>query len=133
SRIEASLSYHCGEKCVLRTAKTTKNRGRQFWGCPRYKLGSETVGCNYFKWLGDCGHDENVSCEVLEANDQRLVKSFETGSDNKISRRNVEEKFVAVHKAVMGVERRTKLLVHAVSFLCVLIIIVIAILLGRAL
>ncbi|WVZ08958.1 hypothetical protein V8G54_022304 [Vigna mungo] len=122
SRNEASLSCHCGEKCVLRTAKTTKNRGRQFWGCPRYKFGSETVGCNYFKWLGDCCHDENVSCEVLEANDQRLVKSFEMESDNKIVGRNAEEKFVAVHKVVMGVE----------SFLCVMNIIVIAMLLGRA-
>ncbi|WVZ03246.1 hypothetical protein V8G54_024052 [Vigna mungo] len=122
SRKEASLSCHCGEKCVLRTAKTTKNQGRQFWGCPRYKLGSETVGCNYFRWLADYGHDESVSCEVLEANDQRLVKSFENESNNKIVER----------KAVMGVERWTKILVHVVSFLCVMNIIVIAMLLGRA-
>ncbi|WVZ14877.1 hypothetical protein V8G54_012443 [Vigna mungo] len=122
SRNEVSLSCDCGEKCVLRTAKTTKNRGRQFWGCPRYKLGSETVGCNYFRWLANCSHDESVSCEVLEANDQRLVKSFENESDIKILGR----------KTVMGIERWTQILVHVVSFLCVLIIIVIAMLLGRA-
>ncbi|WVZ12057.1 hypothetical protein V8G54_016587 [Vigna mungo] len=122
SRKEVSLSCHCGEKCVLRTAKTTKNLGKQFWGCPRYKLGSETVGCNYFRWLADCGHDESVSCEVLEANDQRLVKSFE----------NVEEKLVAVQKAMMGLERWTKILVHVVSVVCVMNIIVIAMFLGRA-
>ncbi|WVY98929.1 hypothetical protein V8G54_031080 [Vigna mungo] len=131
SKNEASLSCDCGEKCVLRTAKTTKNRGRQFWGCPRYKLESETVGCNYFRWLADCSHDESVSCEVLEANDQRLVKSFENESDIKILGRKVEVKFVAMQKTVMGIERWTKILVH-VSFLCVLIIIVIAMLLGRA-
>jgi len=31
---------YCGEKVVLRTARTPKNRGKQFWGCPKYKVRS---------------------------------------------------------------------------------------------
>jgi len=31
------LCYY-GEKSVLRTAKTAKNRGKQFWGCSKYKV-----------------------------------------------------------------------------------------------
>ncbi|WVZ23369.1 hypothetical protein V8G54_001913 [Vigna mungo] len=73
----ASLVYYCREKTVLRTAKPTKNRGKQFRGCPRYKIGSENGGCNFFKWFSDWGIEENVSCELLEANDERLLKTFE--------------------------------------------------------
>jgi len=31
---------HCyyGEIAVLRVAKTMKNGGKQFWGCPHYKV-----------------------------------------------------------------------------------------------
>ncbi|KOM48616.1 hypothetical protein LR48_Vigan07g232000 [Vigna angularis] len=32
-----------------RTAKTMKNRGKQFWGCSKYKNGVEDAGCNFFK------------------------------------------------------------------------------------
>ncbi|WVZ00588.1 hypothetical protein V8G54_026657 [Vigna mungo] len=113
NRNEASLICHCGEKSVLRTAKTSKNRGKQFWGCPRYKVGSENVGCNYFRWCNDWGIEESVSCEVLEANDERLLKSFENESDKKI---------VGVQKIVMGLQ----------SVLCVMNIIIFAMLMGRA-
>jgi len=29
----------CGEIAVLRVAKTIRNAGKQFWGCPNYKVG----------------------------------------------------------------------------------------------
>jgi len=29
---------YCGEKSVLRTVKTAKNRGKQFWGCSKYNV-----------------------------------------------------------------------------------------------
>jgi len=29
---------HCGEIAVLRVARTAKNCGKQFWGCPHYKV-----------------------------------------------------------------------------------------------
>jgi len=31
---------YCGEKAVLRTARTPKNREKQFWGYPKYKVRS---------------------------------------------------------------------------------------------
>ncbi|XP_047173967.1 uncharacterized protein LOC124841691 [Vigna umbellata] len=122
NRKDGSLICHCGDKSVLRIAKTSKNRGKQFWGCPRYKVGSENGGCNYFRWLSDWGIQESVSCEVLEANDERLVKSFENESDKKI---------VGVQKAVMGLQSWIKFLVGVVSVLCVMNIIIIAMLMGR--
>ncbi|WVZ16706.1 hypothetical protein V8G54_009688 [Vigna mungo] len=103
---DGSLICHCRENCVLRTTKTIKNRGKKFWGCPRYK-----------------GIEESVSCEVLEANDERLVKSFENESDKKI---------VSVQKVVMCVQSWMKFLVGVVSVLCVLNILIIAMLMGKA-
>ncbi|WVZ16850.1 hypothetical protein V8G54_009832 [Vigna mungo] len=85
NRNDGLIICHCGESCVLRTAKTVKNRGKKFWGCPRYKVGSENGGCNYFRWCTDWGIEESVSCEVLEANDERLVKGFENERDKKIA------------------------------------------------
>ncbi|KOM56413.1 hypothetical protein LR48_Vigan10g230500, partial [Vigna angularis] len=122
-RNEASLICHCGEKSVLRTVKTSKNRGKQFWGCPRYKVRSKNGGCNYFKWCSDWGIEESVSCEVLEANDERLLKSFENESDKKI---------VGMQKVVMGLQRWMKFLVGVVSVLWVMNIIIFAMLMGRA-
>jgi len=31
--------WFCGESTVLRVAKTIRNAGKQFWGCPNYKVG----------------------------------------------------------------------------------------------
>ncbi|KOM49433.1 hypothetical protein LR48_Vigan08g026000 [Vigna angularis] len=121
NRNEASLICHCGEKFVLRTAKTSVNQGKQLWGCPRYKVGSENGGCNYFIWCW--GIEESVNCEVLEANDERLLKSFENESDKKI---------VGVQKVVMGLQRWMKFLVGVVSVLCVMNIIIFAMLMGMA-
>jgi len=38
-----ALTCNCGEVVVLRTARTTKNGGKQFWGCPNYKVRSITL------------------------------------------------------------------------------------------
>ncbi|QCE05560.1 hypothetical protein DEO72_LG9g564 [Vigna unguiculata] len=53
----------CGENAVLRVAKTVRNAGKQFWGCPKYKVGRSGgnevfKGCNYFKWLNEDNGDE---------------------------------------------------------------------------
>ncbi|WVZ21086.1 hypothetical protein V8G54_008408 [Vigna mungo] len=109
---DASLICHCGEKSVLRTAKTTKNREKLFWDCPRYKMGSENGGCNFFKWFTDLGVEESVSCEVLEANDG-VKQSFD------------------VQKAVMGLQSWMKYLVVVVSVVFIMNMIIIAMLMGR--
>jgi len=33
-----SVMCYCGEKAALRTARTLKNKGKKFWGCPKYKV-----------------------------------------------------------------------------------------------
>ncbi|XP_014503314.1 uncharacterized protein LOC106763661 [Vigna radiata var. radiata] len=122
SRGDASLICHCGENNVLRTARTTKNRGKQFWGCPRYKLGSEN-GCNFFRWFSDWGVEESISCELLEANDVRLVKSVEKQGVKQMS---------DVEKVVVGLQREMKYLVVVFSVLFVMNTIIIAMMMRRA-
>ncbi|XP_014523178.1 uncharacterized protein LOC106779566 [Vigna radiata var. radiata] len=122
SRGDALLICHCREKTVLRTAKTIKNRGKQFWGCTRYKLGSDN-GCNFFRWFSDWGVEESISCELLEANDERLVKTFE--------KQGVKQIF-DVQKVVVGLESWMKYLVVVVSVLFIMNMIIIAMLMGRA-
>ncbi|KOM27522.1 hypothetical protein LR48_Vigan432s002700 [Vigna angularis] len=66
---------YCGQSCVVRTAKTTKNRGKQFWGCSKYKNGGEESGCNFFEWCNDIGGDERGSLFNSEGKKETLVKS----------------------------------------------------------
>ncbi|XP_017428858.2 uncharacterized protein LOC108336925 [Vigna angularis] len=51
---------YCGEFVILRVAKTTKNEGKPFWGCPNYKRSrnGEVRGCNFFKWASEDHVDE---------------------------------------------------------------------------
>ncbi|WVZ11152.1 hypothetical protein V8G54_015682 [Vigna mungo] len=113
TRKEASPICHCGEMSVLRTAKTTKNRGKQFWSCPRYKGGGENAGCNFFRWLCDFGTQESASCEMLETKDR----------DNNV---------VDVQKVVITLEKWIKMLVGVVFILCVINMIAVTMLMGRA-
>ena len=81
----------CGEFTVLRTATTVKNCGRQFWGCPKYKVrciklwlmkkknalvlifclwfcliqsrSDVSMGCNFFRW---CKCIEDIGMTKME-------------------------------------------------------------------
>ncbi|XP_052728443.1 uncharacterized protein LOC128195248 [Vigna angularis] len=57
---------YCGDIAVMKVAKTTKNAGRNFWGCPHYKGGS-SIGncCNFFKWCCEDNVDEK-DCTILK-------------------------------------------------------------------
>ncbi|WVZ06351.1 hypothetical protein V8G54_019697 [Vigna mungo] len=99
-----------------------KNRGKMFWGCHRYKMGSENGGCNFFKWFTDWGLEESVSCELLEPNDERLVKTFENQSVKQI---------FDVQKAVTSLQSSMKYLVVVVSVVFIMNFIIIAMLMGR--
>ncbi|XP_052734077.1 uncharacterized protein LOC128196628 [Vigna angularis] len=68
---------HCGLRCAMRTAKTLKNRGKQFWGCSKYKSGAEEGGCNYFKWFNDVVEEERGKCLKCEGNKESSVHSEE--------------------------------------------------------
>ncbi|XP_014503038.1 uncharacterized protein LOC106763353 [Vigna radiata var. radiata] len=51
---------YCGELAILRVAKTPKNQGKHFWGCPNYRRSryEEVRGCNFFKWHIEDNGDE---------------------------------------------------------------------------
>lgn len=98
-----SSIYHYGVKSVLRFVRTTKNRGKQFWGCPKYKVkfielmvfiycswkrsieslcfddffkknGSEYVCCNYFRWCSDDEFVESGTYVKCKGKDEKLWK-----------------------------------------------------------
>jgi len=41
---------NCGVAAVLRTSRTIKNGGRQFWGCPNFKVSHMVL----FVWVSLC-------------------------------------------------------------------------------
>jgi len=140
---------YCGEKVVLRTARTPKNRGKQFWGCPKYKVrsmelwffsfklsrrsltslcmvfgqrGSEQlVGCNYFSWFNG---DEN----------EEIIGSVTKNEERDVSVLNMEEmygqrmKILILEKSVMNLENMIRVLFWGVCFVCVLNVILFSLL-----
>ncbi|WVY89415.1 hypothetical protein V8G54_034929 [Vigna mungo] len=69
--------FHCGQRSVMRTANTTKNRGKHFWGCFKYKYGVQDAGCNFFKWCTDVGSEDNGRYVKSEWNKETLVSTEE--------------------------------------------------------
>ncbi|WVZ25793.1 hypothetical protein V8G54_004337 [Vigna mungo] len=60
--------------CVVRTARTVKNKGKEFWGCPKFKNGGEGGGCNYFKWCADHGVVETETSAKCEGKCESFLK-----------------------------------------------------------
>ncbi|KOM37086.1 hypothetical protein LR48_Vigan03g046700 [Vigna angularis] len=73
----------CGEKTVVRIARTAKNRGKQFWSCPKYKTGHEG-GCNFFKWCCEDGDDKSYMNVKWEEKHECLSKTGEMGGGSKM-------------------------------------------------
>jgi len=38
----------CGDVVVIRTARTTRNAGKKFWGCPNFKVSCVSVTTDFF-------------------------------------------------------------------------------------
>ncbi|XP_022632084.1 uncharacterized protein LOC111240742 [Vigna radiata var. radiata] len=56
-RLGAKPTCFCGQNAVFRIARTPKNKGKKFWGCPNFKGGNdELVGCNFFEWCLEEGN-----------------------------------------------------------------------------
>ncbi|WVY91558.1 hypothetical protein V8G54_037072 [Vigna mungo] len=64
-----------GGRRILITTKTIKNRGKQFWGCSKYKSSIEDGGCNFFKWCSDVAEHEMETCLKCEGNKQSMLNS----------------------------------------------------------
>ncbi|KAL2335261.1 hypothetical protein Fmac_016474 [Flemingia macrophylla] len=66
-------SCHCGELAVLRTAMTSRNVGKKFWGCPNYKNGEdEEIGCNYFEWAANEVDGSDLLISKLKRKNQNM-------------------------------------------------------------
>ncbi|QCD78820.1 AP endonuclease 2 [Vigna unguiculata] len=115
---------YCGEKSVLRTAKTVKNRGKQFWGCSKYKSGNEDGGCNYFKWWTEDGIEEIGNSENCEGRGEIMVKTEESDGDRKT--------IINLEKSVAIFEKWMKVLIEMVIFVCVVNVIVLSVLIKNA-
>ncbi|XP_022632865.1 uncharacterized protein LOC111240970 [Vigna radiata var. radiata] len=99
---------NCGERTVVKMARTSKNAGRYFWSCRNYKSGAGNVTwCNYFKWCNEEEVDEN---DVI--------------IDRKRS------KICDMEKTMKALKRRMKLLVSVICVLIVVIIVMLCVLLG---
>ncbi|WVZ13170.1 hypothetical protein V8G54_017700 [Vigna mungo] len=92
---------YCGMKSVVRTARTIKNRGKQFWGCPKFKgslicvflshNGGEDECCNYFSWCVDHGVVETKTTANCEGKCESLLnrEAMEAGWKKLGNRLNV--------------------------------------------
>ncbi|BAT78656.1 hypothetical protein VIGAN_02136400 [Vigna angularis var. angularis] len=59
-RLGAKPTCFYGQNAVFRIARTPKNKGKKFWGCPNFKGESEElVGCNFFQWCIEEGNEGN--------------------------------------------------------------------------
>ncbi|XP_022640541.1 uncharacterized protein LOC111242288 [Vigna radiata var. radiata] len=127
SRVGLKPTCFCGENAVFRIARTPKNKGRRFWGCPKFKGGSEDCasGCNFFKWCND---------DVIhEGNEGNVVTVEGSGRKNKVGGNSMtmeqmmmkmEErdgeilKIAILHKSVVRLENWLKFLTGMVVIIC---------------
>ncbi|WVZ05424.1 hypothetical protein V8G54_018770 [Vigna mungo] len=92
--------FHCGQRSVMRTAITMKNRDKHFWGCSKYKNGVEDAGCNFFKWCIDVGSEDSGRYVKSEGKKENLVSSEELESTRKM--------IVKIQKSVFFLEKSMK-------------------------
>ncbi|WVY97983.1 hypothetical protein V8G54_030134 [Vigna mungo] len=107
---------NCGMKCVVRTARIVKHKGKEFWGCPKFKNGGEGGGCNYFKWCADHGVVETETSAKCEGKCESFLKreAMEDGWKIKSD----------LDLSVKKLENRLNIVLGIVCVLCVLNIIV---------
>ncbi|KOM53413.1 hypothetical protein LR48_Vigan09g207200 [Vigna angularis] len=94
SRLGVKPSCFYGRPVVFCVAKTPKNNGKRFWGCPNFKVGSEDfVRCNFFEWCTE---------EVI---DSRNVVNLEDSSASASARNEeVGRSFKKIEQSVMKME-----------------------------
>ncbi|XP_022640181.1 uncharacterized protein LOC111242130 [Vigna radiata var. radiata] len=129
SRLGAKPSCYCGSKAVFRIAKTPKNKGKRFWGCPHFKGGSEDIGgCNFFKWCNEEVIDER-NVVILEERSASARNDEVGGSMMKMEERDVEKlKLASLEKSLVILEKGMKLLIGMMFVTCLFNVIVISML-----
>ncbi|WVZ03647.1 hypothetical protein V8G54_024453 [Vigna mungo] len=104
---------YCGMKCVVRTARTVKNRGKQFWGSPKFNNGGEDGYCNYFTWCADHG--------VVET--ETIVKS-EGKFESLLNREAMEVGWKIISDLDLSVKKLGNRLNVFLGVVCVLVVLV---------
>ncbi|QCE11032.1 hypothetical protein DEO72_LG10g2265 [Vigna unguiculata] len=87
--VNITPSCYCGDKVVLRTTKTAKNKGKRFWGCPnfKYRIGEggsastiviEDKCCGYVKNEQKVGGNVKIEEHVVGGsfNSQEMTRSY---------------------------------------------------------
>ncbi|KAG2407427.1 uncharacterized protein HKW66_Vig0022490 [Vigna angularis] len=123
----------CGHSAVFRIARTPKNKGKKFWGCPNFKGGSgELVGCNFFKWCIDEGNEAkwlNVEERTdSERNEELGVMSMEDSVLQMEETYCPKIKLGCIEKSLVKLDKWFKLLVGMIFVIFVLNVIVLAML-----
>ncbi|WVZ26067.1 hypothetical protein V8G54_004611 [Vigna mungo] len=80
------------------TANTTKNRGKHFSGCFKYKNGVQGDGCNFFKWCIDVGNEDSGRYVKIEGNKETLVSSEELEMDKETTMAYISSRFAIGNK-----------------------------------
>ncbi|WVZ07255.1 hypothetical protein V8G54_020601 [Vigna mungo] len=138
SRVGLKPTCFCGENAVFRTARTPKNKGRRFWGCPKFKGGSEDCasGCKFFKWCNEDVIDEGNEGNVVTV--EGSGRKNEVGGNSmmmeqmmmKMEERLGEKlKIPILQKSVVRLENWLKLLMGMMVIICLCNVIVISMLL----
>ncbi|XP_058759730.1 uncharacterized protein LOC131633036 [Vicia villosa] len=85
---------YCGDKAILRRAKTTKSFGRQFWGCPHFK-GPDHPGCGFFEWF--CEESEEHNGQIMMVRLEKLGRNIE----------HIQEEFVKIRLSTEEIKKET--------------------------
>ncbi|KAG2399937.1 uncharacterized protein HKW66_Vig0102090 [Vigna angularis] len=136
SRLGVKPSCFYGRPTVFRVARTLKNKGKRFWGCPNFKVGSEDfVGCNFFEWCTeeviDSRNVVNLEDSSASARNEEVSRSLMKMEQSvmKMEERDVEKlRIGCLEKSVVILEKRMKVLMGMVFVTCVCNVIVISML-----
>lgn len=69
-RLGVKLIFYCDDSAVLRTVRTPKNKGKQFWNCPKFKVRSMEAKFTVF-------FNKNQKCCCFEVSFRCFVEQNE--------------------------------------------------------
>ncbi|KAG2380263.1 uncharacterized protein HKW66_Vig0170420 [Vigna angularis] len=134
SRLGVKPTCFCGQNAVFHIVRTPKNKGKRFWGCPKFKGGSEdcSSGCNLFQSCSeDVIHEGNVVTVEESGRNKEVGGSLMKMEQMlmKMEERDVEKlKIACLQKSVVSLEKWLKVLTGMVVIICVCNVIVISML-----
>ncbi|KAG2404784.1 ATPase 4 [Vigna angularis] len=104
SRLGVKPICFCGQNAVFRIARTPKNKGKRFWGCPKFKWCSEDViHEGNVVTVEESGRNKEVGGSLMKM--EQMVMKME--------KRDVEKlKIAYLQKTVVSLEKWLKVLIE---------------------